>query len=41
MLTGNTEFEKNISMKERIDLFKKKLISDKTVWDYRYLYFNP
>jgi hypothetical protein len=40
MLTGNTEFEKNMSMKKRIELFKQKRIPDKMVWDYRDLYFN-
>jgi hypothetical protein len=40
MLTGNTEFQKNMSMKKRIELFKKKRIPDKMVWDYRDLYFN-
>jgi hypothetical protein len=41
MLTGNTEFKKNMSMKKRIELFKRKRIPDKMVWDYRDLYFNP
>ena len=40
MLTGNTEFKKNMSMKKRIELFKRKRIPDKMVWDYRDLYFN-
>lgn len=41
MLTGNTEFKKKMSMKKRIELFKRKRIPDKIVWDYRDLYFNP
>jgi len=40
MLTGNTEFKKNMSMQKRIELFKRKRIPDKMVWDYRDLYFN-
>ena len=42
MLTGKTPFYGNkiLSMDERIELFLKKNIPDKVVFDYRDLYFN-
>lgn len=47
MLTGKIPppsdgaVERVLTMKERIDLFMKGNIHDKTVFDYRDLYFNP
>ena len=42
MLTGKTPFYKDrvLPMSERLDLFLKKKIPDKVVFDYRDLYFN-
>jgi hypothetical protein len=40
MLTSETEFDKNMSLKDKIDLFKKKRIPDKYVEKYRNIYFN-
>ena len=43
MLTGKTPFteDKVMNMNERLELFLKKRIPDKVVFDYRDLYFNP
>ena len=40
MLTGETEFDKKMSLKNKLDLFKKKRIPDKYVEKYRNIYFN-
>lgn len=40
MLTGETDFDKNMTVKERIHLFKDKQIPDKYVSKYRNIYFN-
>jgi hypothetical protein len=40
MLTGNSEFGKNMSLEQKIDLFKLKKIPDKYVEKYRNKYFN-
>ena len=39
-LTGETEFMKNMSMKEKLDLFSKNKVPDKYVEKYRMIYFN-
>ena len=39
-LTSETEFMKNMTMKQKIDLFCKKRIPDKYVEKYRTIYFN-
>jgi len=40
MLTGKTEFKNNMTMKEKIHLFKSGRIPDKFVEKYRKKYFN-
>lgn len=40
MLTGNTSFKQNMSLDEKIDLFRKVRIDDKFVNMYRGVYFN-
>jgi hypothetical protein len=40
MLTGETEFEKNLTQKQKIRFFKEKRIPDKYVEKYRKIYFN-
>jgi len=40
MLTNSTDFNKKMSMKEKIKLFKNKKIPDKYVEKYRKIYFN-
>jgi Ulp1 protease family, C-terminal catalytic domain len=39
-LTGNTEFKKNMTIDEKIQLFQKASIPDKYVEKYRTIYFN-
>jgi hypothetical protein len=40
MLTGNTEFHQNMSLKKKISLFKNEKIQDKYVEKLRNIYFN-
>jgi hypothetical protein len=40
MLTGETEFEKGLTRKQKIRFFKEKRIPDKYVEKYRKIYFN-
>lgn len=40
MLTSETEFKKNMSLKTKLQLFRKKRIPDKYVEKYRKIYFN-
>ena len=41
MLTEKTEFTGKLATKDRIQLFLKKRIPDKVMFDYRDFYFNP
>jgi hypothetical protein len=40
MLTSETEYDKHLSMDEKLHLFKKQRIPDKYVEQYRHVYFN-
>lgn len=40
MLTGKTEFNANMTIQDKLDLFKKHRIPDKYVEKYRNVYFN-
>jgi hypothetical protein len=40
MLTGETEFDKNMSLDRKIELFTKHHIPDEYMTEYRYVYFN-
>lgn len=40
MLTGKTEFENNMPMNKRIELFKKEKLNDAYIEKYRNVYFN-
>jgi hypothetical protein len=40
MLTSETEFHKNMTMKDKLKLFRSKRIPDKYVEKYRKIYFN-
>jgi len=39
-LTGQTDFKKNMTIKEKLNLFSKRHIPDKYVEQYRTIYFN-
>jgi hypothetical protein len=40
MLTGETEFDKNMTLDRKIELFTKHHIPDEYMTEYRYVYFN-